>query len=154
MTALLALYADRLGALRDRAGVNRFPRRPVHEARELDEYLIGDGLDAATMSSDLESLTRDLTEFRWGVPEFTEFREHLARAGRGREPLEYVPSLCGAIRGSAARLAADTTTTTGNLRASAELRQAIANTMLQRFILVLSVIATIVAVVSLLAANH
>lgn len=153
ITALLSLYADRLGGLRDKAGVKRFLRRPVRAGRELDDYLIRDGLDAATVTSDLELLTRDLTIFRWAVPEFTEERAHLPQP-LNRDPVEYVPSLCAAIREQAARLASDTATTTGNIKASAELRQAIANTTLQRFIVALSVIATIIAVVSLLTASH
>ena len=156
MTALISLYAHHLGELRDKAGVRRFPwlpRRPVHDARNLDDYLIRDGLDAATVTSDLESLTRDLTHFRWGVPEFAEYRGHLRGAPFSHQPQEYVPSLCAEIRQQAARLSADTTTTTGNVRASAELRQAIANTRLQRFIVSLSVAATVIAVISLLIAK-
>jgi hypothetical protein len=154
MPALLDLYADRLGELRDEAGIKRFPRRPVREARELDDYLIRDGLDAATVTSDLELLTRDVTEFRWGVPEFSEDRDQLPEKFRRGDPPEYVPALCAQIREQAARLASDTKTTTGNVRASAELRQAIANTTLQRFTLILSFAATIVAITSLLIAKH
>lgn len=153
MTALLALYSDRLGDLRDKAGVRRFPSRPVREARVLDDYLIRDGLDAATVTSDLESFTRDLTDFRWGVPEFTEHREHLPETAHSRARLEYVPSLCARIREQAVRLASDTKTTTANIRASAELRQAIANTRLQRFLLALAVVAAILAVISLVTAQ-
>jgi hypothetical protein len=49
----------------------------------------------------------------------------------------------------AARLAEDSTTTVGNIRASAELQQAIANTTLQRVLLVVSVIAAAAAVIAL-----
>jgi hypothetical protein len=41
----------------------------------------------------------------------------------------------------------------GNIKASAELRQAIANTRLQRVIIVLSITAVVVALLSLLAAK-
>jgi hypothetical protein len=99
--ALLSLNADQLAELRDKAGVKRFPRRPVREARDLDEYLIRDGLDAATVTSDLESFTRDLAYFRWGVPEFTEDRKGLPM-GPAREPLEYVPRMRGYTRTGAA----------------------------------------------------
>jgi hypothetical protein len=157
MTALISLYAHHLGELRDKAGVRRFPwlpRRTVRDARNLDDYLIRDGLDAATVTSDLESLTRDLTRFRWGVPEFAEYRGHLRGAPLSHPPLEYVASLCAEIREQATRLSVDTTTTTGNVRASAELRQAVANTRLQRLIVSLSVAATVIAVISLLIAKH
>jgi hypothetical protein len=152
---LLSIYSDGLAALRDQAGVRRLPPRPLREARDLDDYLIRDGLDAGTVTSDLEVFTRDLEVFRWDVPEFSESREHLpSGAQQGGEPRDYVPALCSAIRKHAARLASDSSATTGNIRASAELRQAIANTRLQRSILFLSAIALVVAVVSLLVANH
>lgn len=67
MVALLAIYADRLGDLRDKAGVRRFPSRPVRDARALDDYLVRDGLDVATVTSDLESLTEDVPVGSAGV---------------------------------------------------------------------------------------
>ena len=154
MTALLSLYADRLGALRDNAGIRRRLRRPVREARALDNYLIRDGLDAATVTSDLAVFTDDLSRFRRGVPEFTEHREGLPDPPHGYKLVDYVPALCAAIRRQSARLATDTTATTSNIRASAELRQSITNTRLQRLIVLLSVAATIIAVVSLLGGGH
>jgi hypothetical protein len=153
MLALLSLYSDRLSDLRDKAGIRRFPRHPVSEARRLDDYLIGDGLDAATVTADLELLTQDLTGFGWDVWDFTEEREHLPPTP-DREPSQYVPSLCAAVQEQAGRLANDATTTTGNIKASAELRQAMANTRLQRIVVSLSVIAIVIAVVSLLTASH
>jgi hypothetical protein len=154
LIALLAIYSNRLSALRDKAAVRRFLRRPVREGRNLDDYLIADGLDAATVTSDLGAFTEDLAVFRWSVPEFTEYREHLPVGARDREPMEYVPSLCDAIRRQAARLANDSKNATENIKASAELRQAIANTRLQRSTLALAVIAAILAVVGILTGSH
>lgn len=154
MPPLLSVYADRLGSLRDTAAVKSFPRRPVRYARVLDKFLVGDGLDAATVTSDLRALTDDLDEFRWGVAEFEESREHLPNHPLGAElhkADEYVPLLCSAVRERAFRLARDMATTSGNIKASAELRQEIANTRLQRFILVLAVVAAAIALVSLLS---
>ena len=152
LPALLAIYSDRLSRLRDKAGIRRRLRWPVREGRNLDDYLIRDGLDAATVTSDLDLFTKDLTSFRWGVPEFIEDLEHLGGKASKREPLDLVPALCTAIREQATRLANDTRTTTENIKASAELRQAIANTRLQRLTLALSMVAAIIAVISLLAA--
>ncbi len=73
---------------------------------------------------------------------------------RTREPEQFVPALCQRIRDQALRLASDTEKTIGNVRASAELRQAVANTRLQRMILLLSLAAIIIAVVSLVVARH
>ncbi len=153
LSALLRIYSARLAVLRDKAGVKRRLRRPVREGRELDNFLIRDGLDASTLTSDLKAFTKDLDFFRWGVPEFTEYRDHLGGKGKERPSLEYVPELCSAIRRRAARLAGDVIATTQNIKASAELRQAIANTRLQRFASTLAVVAVIVAVISLIAAK-
>jgi hypothetical protein len=152
IVALLSLYTGRLGALRDQAGVKRLFRRPVREARALDTYLIQDGLDAATVTADLEKVTEDLAWFRRDVAEFVEERNpNLPLGGPDSAPLEYVPELRSRIRDEAASLATGIATTTANIRASAELRQAIANTVLQRVVVVLSLVAIVVAVLSLTA---
>jgi hypothetical protein len=67
-------------------------------------------------------------------------------------PMELVPSLCDRIAERAARLASDTEMTIGTIRASAELRQAVANTRLQRLILSIAVVAVLLALISLLTA--
>jgi hypothetical protein len=152
MIALLSLYSDRLSELRDKAGVRRFFRRTVSEARRLDDYLIKDGLDAATVTADLELLTQDLPGFGWELPTFIEEHEHLS-PGLRRQPLQYIPALCSAVREQARRLSSDTATITGNIKASAELRQSIANTTLQRLVVSLSVLAIIIAIISLVTSN-
>jgi len=156
LPALLSIYASRLAALRDKAEIRRHPRRPVREGLALDAYLVGDGLDAATVASDLDAYTEDLDHFRWGVPEFTEHLEHLPEGTRARrrDPREYVPLLRDVIREEAARVANDSSVTTENIKASAELRQAISNTRLQRVTLLLSAVAAAIAVLSLLVAHH
>jgi hypothetical protein len=154
IASLLSMYSDGLGDLRDRADGRPRLRRPVQEALNLDQYLIGDGLDSATITADIRLLTDDLKQFRWNVPEYTEDLEGYPPGLREkREPREFVPALCSWLRNQADRLAEDTATTTGNIRASAELRQAIANTRLQRTTLLLSLAATVIAVISLLAST-
>jgi hypothetical protein len=152
--ALLAIYSERLGQMRDQAARERIPKRPVSKARALDRYLVGDGLDAATIVADVVDLTSDLGRFRYGVPEFVEDRSELPDAATKKEPLDYVPLMCDDIRRRAERLDQDTAATTGNLRASAELRQAIANTRLQRMTVILSVLAAAIALVSLIVATR
>lgn len=123
----------------------------MQEALRLDQYLIGDGLDSATITADIHLLTDDLAQFRWNVPEYSEDLEDYPPQLRGkREPREFVPALCNWLRDQANRLSEDTATTTGNIRASAELRQAISNTRLQRTTLLLSLAATVIAIISLL----
>jgi hypothetical protein len=145
-TSLLSIYGDRLSDLRDRAGTKY---RPVREARKLNEYLIGDGLDIATITADVRLLVEDLARFRWCVPEYTEDLDvHSPDLYRKREPREFIPFLCDQLSNQATRLVEDSTTTTGNIRASAELQQAIANTTLQRVLLALAVIAIIISVIT------
>jgi hypothetical protein len=152
---LLWIYADLLAELRDRAGQRHRVSRPVRQGRDLDSYLIGDGLDASTVVSDLGDFTRDLPYFRRNVPEYTEYLDGYPEPGRQRsQPDELVPSLCDGLRDQAERLGRDTAVTTGNISASAELRQAIANTRLQRVILCMTSLAIAVAVSSLIVALH
>jgi len=150
MTCLLSLYVDRLGELRDRAGVRRRMGRPVRQAREFDKYLMGDGLDASTVASDLRTFAENLQRFRWSVPEYSEDRDEYPEPIRSRAaPAELVPTLCTSLSSQAARLLGDMSTTTTNLSASAALRQAIANTRLQRAVLTATVIATLIALTGL-----
>jgi hypothetical protein len=153
--SLLAVYSERLAQMRDQSKGHRWlPKRPVRRARALDTYLSGDGLDAATIISDVADLTDNLASFRYGVPEFVEDQAYLIGAEQTEEPLDFVPLLCDDIRRRAERLERDTTATTGNLRASASLRQAIANTRLQRMTVGVSIAAAVIAVVSLVVAAH
>jgi hypothetical protein len=156
MDTLLSLYGSRLADLRDTARISRRPRRPVCESLALDHFLIGDGLDAVTIASDLELATEDLDYFRWGLPEFTEYLDHLpSRPNReDREAREYIPFQREALRGLAARIVKDVSLTTEVIQASAGLRQTVASTRLQRITLGLSVVAIILAVVGLLVVKH
>lgn len=151
--ALLSLYGERLAKLRDGARARRRPRRAVRDALALDDYLMTDGLDAATVTADVGVLTKDLSRFRWGVPEYKEDQESLPDTVRRASPLELVPDLCSLLKEQAARLATDAETTVGNIRGSAELKQAIANTRLQRTVMVVSLAALIVAVVGIFLAG-
>lgn len=151
MRFLLSVYTDRLGELRDHAGTKRRLHRPVRQARDLDRYLIGDGLDAVTIAADIREVTSDLPRFRRHVPDYTEDLSGYPEASRAqRTPDELVPELCTALGEQATRLADDINTATGNIHASAELRQAITNTRLQRATIILSIIATVIALLSFL----
>jgi hypothetical protein len=151
---LLALYANRLAALRDRSGRPKIIRRPVREAREFDKFLMRDGLDAATVISDLEVLTRDLSQFRFDVADYSEDMSLYPPHMRTRSPAELVTNLYHNIKGQAERLKSDTEAATSNISSSAQLRQAIANTRLQRTVIVLTIIAIAIAVISLYVSTH
>ena len=154
ITALLGVYSHGLGELRDQATMSRFVKRRVRDARELNDYLIRDGLDAATVTSDLAVLTGNKRRFEWGLPRFAEAATALNPQPNTGSAMEFASALRLRVRAQATRLAADTVTTTGNIKASAELQQAITNTMLQRFVVLLAVIAIIVSVVGLAVGAH
>ena len=67
IACLLSLYIDRLAGLRDRPVRHRL-RRPVQEALSLDIYLLGDGLDASTVTADVRDLTENPAYFGHGHP--------------------------------------------------------------------------------------
>ena len=153
ISRLLSLYADVVAQLRDRAGKRRRMSRPVRQGRDLDGYLLSDGLDASTVVSDLGDFTENLSYFRWNVPEYSEYTEGVPEpVSEMSRPGELVPSLRERLRSQAERLGRDTAVATGNIRASAELRQAIANTKLQRAVVCLSIIAIVVAIIGLVVA--
>lgn len=155
VSCLLSVYADRLADFRDQTSRSQRWSRPVARARELDRYLIGDGLDAATVVSDVMLVTENLARFRFDVPEYCEdVSGYPSGSARSQEPGDLVQLLRDGLRVSAQQLERDTAVTTANVRASAELRQAVANTRLQRSILVLTTLAVLIAVVSLIVSLH
>jgi hypothetical protein len=70
-----------------------------------------------------------------------------------REPREYVPELHADLQERARQLTIITAVVTGNIQASAQLRQSVANTKLQRLTLGVSTAATVLAVVTWLASQ-
>lgn len=151
MRSLLSVYSDRLGDFRDRAAKKHRIQLPVRQALEMDRHLIGDGLDALTVAADIRVLTDDQQLFSRYVPDYVEDLSDYPEGARPkRAPEELAASLQSALREQATRLAEDMETTTGNIRASAELRQVITNTRLQRAAIVLSVVALVVAILSLI----
>lgn len=186
---LLSIYTDRLSELRDQTATRHRIDRPVRRARELDRYLLGDGLDAMTVASEIQEFTKNLQSFRHDVVEYTETRDHLPRTSANQEssppnksgsiraflrrgpskrgnrnteeirPIEpearsLVPAMRDALQDQAARLLEDMRVTTDNIGASAELRQAIANTRMQRAVVTLAVIATLSSVLGIWLSNH
>jgi len=155
LVPLLAIYSGRLSGLRDRAGTKRLFRRPVKEARDLDGFVIGDGLDTVAITNDIKSMTSDVSQFRRHLAEYEEDLDSYPAGAKGeRAPTEFVPALCAWLGELAKRLVEDTESATVNIRASADLRQAIANTRLQRVTSLLSVIAIVVAIIGVIIALH
>lgn len=149
---LLSLYTDRLAALRDQA--SKRPR-PVRDAKALDSFLMGDGLDASTITSDLEDFTDDLGRFRLLVPEYTEDMDEYPETMRTRRPPDQLLTfLQQGLQAQARQLDRDMTATTTNISASAGLRQAIANTIIQRRLLILTIVAIAIAILGVIVAVH
>ncbi len=155
LVALLSLYANGLARLRDRAGAPRLRRRWVGEARAFDGYLIGDGLDSASIAADLMAPDDRGIVLNMDFPRY--LRERLGAVGADKEQREESvhlgASIAALLRQRATRLAGDTTRTVEIVRGSAELRQAVANTGLQRAVGALSVLAVIIAVIGIMASG-
>ena len=152
---LLSLYTDRLALLRDRAGKRRRISRTVHDAKALDNFLMRDGLDASTITSDLEDFTKNSGSFFLDAPAYTEDMDEYPDAiRRRRKPDELLPLMRQALEAQAQRLSRDMTATTTNISVSAGLRQAIANTVVQRRLLILTFVALTISVISVIVAIY
>jgi hypothetical protein len=153
-SCLLSLYADELADLRDRAGrrPKRWsPRRHVRDALDLDRYLIGDGLDAATVAPDVASFAKDAQNFATDLRAYPEYLEPFPESARAANPpRELMAWIQEGLLERAEKLEKDTSAATENIRASAELRQAIANTRLQRIVVPLIFFTLVAAVVTLI----
>jgi hypothetical protein len=185
LVCLLSIYADRLGGLRDRAATRRRFDGSVRKARDLDNFLLGDGLDASTVASEMRRFADSLERFRYGVVEYEQVDDHpsdepatgevrgrsrylkvlpkrlvrkvvrsegstVSSSRPSRVRSELSPALHKMLNEQSAQLVNDMSAATDNIRASAELRQAIANTRLQRVVVLLAVIATTASVVGVL----
>jgi hypothetical protein len=153
-SCLLSLYADELAALRDHAGRHpqrRLPRRHVRAALDLDRYLIGDGLDAATVASDVASFAENTQNFATDLRAYPEYLDPFPESARAANPpREMMAWIREGLQERAEILVRDTSAATGNIRASAELRQAIANTRLQRVVVPLTFLTLVAAVITLI----
>ncbi len=160
-SCLLSLYADELALLRDRAGRrlrHRWPRRQLRSALAFDSYLIGDGLDASTVASDVAAFTEDPDNFATDLRAYPEYLDPFPEAARvANPPRELTAWMREGLQESAKRLEQDTSAATENIKASAELRQAIANTRLQRVVVpiaILTLIAAVITMIITLQASH
>lgn len=155
LVALLGIYKELLGDVRDNAGAERGFHRPVRTARELDRFLVRDGLDVTAIARDIRSLTRRPVDFRWDlVPFEQDLSDYPPAVREARTPAQFVPHLSDWLQQLATDIPEDADALTANIRASADLRQAISNTRLQRVSASLAVIAVIIAVISVLVALH
>jgi len=155
LVPLLSLYGEHVSRLRDTAGRKRLFRRPVREARALDDYLLRDGLDALAVAHDVRALTDDVKRFQWNLAQYVEdMEDYPARVKEARTATEFLPAFRESLYDLADRLPADAEAMTANIRASADLRQAISNTRLQRGAVLLAVVAIAIAVVGVWVAMH
>jgi hypothetical protein len=125
--------------------------RAVREARAPDRYLMSDGLDATTVTADLHDFTRSLARFRSNVPGYKEDLTGYPNSVQDRRhPADLIADLRGGLRSQADQLQRDVQATTVGIHASAELRQAVANTLVQRRLQVLTIIGVVIAVIRIL----
>jgi hypothetical protein len=149
--ALLELLARELAATRDRGRGRKAwrPARPVRDAIALNDYLLRGGLDTVTVTSDIAKSSTD----PWFLTDAPKFLEDAPRGSESRPeatPANFIEGLRESLVARADRLRADAMNTGANLRASAELQQAIANTRMQRVALLFTILAIVIAVASLL----
>lgn len=143
---LMERYLTRIGKLRD-AGVNRHKRRTTLAlSRELDSYLVEDGLDLSVVAPDVLELTKD--PFLNG-PDVARFHETRGTKNTGRDLIEEIRT--GATY-SANRLLRESRSVMDSASASAALRQSISNTRLQRWTTALAILALVVAIAGLAVA--
>jgi len=147
------IFEGRLSRLRDGRKRSSQLRQPVREARELNRYLLVDGLDATALTKDISMLTARPDTFRWGFPEYQEASDPDQRIqGPPEELLLTMQKNLRSrenLRSRAKRLATDTKATVVNLLASAELQQAVANTRMQRTVIAVTIAALMLSLVSL-----
>jgi hypothetical protein len=114
---------------------------------------MNDGLDGLAVVSDIEDLTEHLERFRRNVAEYTEYLDDYPEEMREKlHPGDLVPLLRDGMRAQADQLKRDINVTTANIRGSAELRQAVANTIVQRRLLALTIVTIAIALLSLIVA--
>lgn len=177
MSCLLSVYSYRLGRLRDRSATRRRIDRPVRQARALDQFLLGDGLDAATVASEMKTFAASEKSFRYDVIEYVEVSnlpgdptptraqaprrksrfiktlllaaprknkkgDNASAAKGARKARELTLTIRNILTDQSERLIDDMHIATTNIGASAGLRQAIANTRMQRAVVLLAIIAT------------
>lgn len=152
MTRLLAVYARTLSGLRDRAA---HPKGKLKAARDLDRYLMGDGFDVVTLAGDISRIVKNPERFRVDVPLYKLDDSRYSEAADEARPQRL---LADAIRSileeQSAQVAQDGAAATQNIGASAQLRQSIESTVLQRLVLALTILAIVIAVVGLIVSGY
>jgi hypothetical protein len=147
--ALLDLLERELADVRDLRRGRRIGG-PVRNARELNNYLLRGGLDTVTVTADIAKAATGRW-FLWHAPTFLE-DDHQAKNPPSGQPVDFIAGIRRRLVSQATALRADAINTSDNLRGSAELQQAIANTRMQRAVIALTVLAIAIAVASFIVA--
>lgn len=134
---LLGTYIQTLVDLRDKAAEAHRTFHMLRRLKNLETFLIQDGLDASVVALDTKRTTLD--DYRLGLPKYDMMGIKL----------EQVLSKQTLTR--AEDLEATTSTTISGIQAASNLRLAIANISLQRYVLVLTLLTVVLAVLSLYA---
>lgn len=151
MSCLMSIYIERLAKLRDSAGKRGRMARPVRQALDLDRYLLGDGLDTSTVIADAASFAATRAGSGWDGYNYIQ-RSSRASVSVPDPPRDLNSTYTNFLKSQTDRVTRDAKNVTANIAASAELRQAVANTRLQRFVIVLTIVTVVIAVVGLVVA--
>lgn len=142
---LLNAYEKSLAKYRDTSGASaRRLARPVKQARELDRLLTTDGMEVATVCYDVKQDLPSVDYLRALAPDYSELRPW----PQERAPARLLDGLHRNLQTLADELPLRSEVVLANARASAELRQAVSNTRLQRVILAISTAALVIGLAS------
>lgn len=134
---LLGTYRQTLVDLRDRAADTHRTWHLLRRLKKLETFLIQDGLDSSVVALDAKRTTLD--DYRLGLPRYDMMGIKLEQV------------LSNQTLTRAEDLELTTSTTISGIQAASNLRLAIANISLQRYVLVLTLLTVVLAVLSLSA---
>jgi hypothetical protein len=150
---LLDLYLKEIANLRDRSNVPKIKmRRPVGQAIKLDKFIVGDGLDLASIAPELIDLTTDPRGFLPAISPLVMDLAQQTGLPDGHEVPKVPEYLTKSIEGQARQVDRDASVITKSIGTSAQLQQAISGTRTQRWAIILTIFALFVAFASLLVA--
>jgi hypothetical protein len=142
---LINTYSQSLADIRDRAAKRN---RPVESAESLSRYLIKDGLDISTVAAEIPQYLALVRP-----PEFVQPSYRLRADHADGLPSEVMSSaLWVVIKERAESLQRDYNSTVSTVASYAQLRQSTTNTVLQRWVMALTILAIFLAVGGLIIA--
>jgi hypothetical protein len=148
LTNLLSRYSIKAMELRDRAALRKPFYGTVRKAQELDDFLLRDGLDAVSVIADIEKAAdEDHSPFFMGTKYVSESSPR--KASEDDEDDHLANWLWKSVSERAVKLGREIELVTANVRSSADLQHTISDTILQRIVFVIGIVALVIAIVAL-----